>query len=478
MNHYLYSNLYLMNLSKLIKQGESESLEFKQSFDKETIETLCAMANRNGGTVLIGIGNKGEIKGVQTGKETLPQWLNQIGQVTEPRLIPAITEHKIKGKTIVSIEIASYPIKPISCNGRSYLRVSSSNKQLNTKEIADLHHQTTHNSWDTLASDRKIEELDIRLIKQYIKQINTSGRRNLGGMKDWKQILQKLEFIVKKKPTWACFLLFKKNASALPHTIIRVARFKGTSTIIDDNFIEAPLISQIETTMQAIRKNLRVEYKITGKPKRDEIWEYPLNAIREALLNAICHRDYRDNSDVLIKIYDDQLSIWNPGTLPYNLSIEELLNNQHSSKPRNKLITQAFYDIGEIERLGSGIKRIMDACKEAKLPVPEIKEEEGGFYVIFKRPENNIYDNQGAQTEMRDVESQYEKSELNERQRKVITYVENKGRVSNSEYQKMYKVSARTATRELIHLVNKNIFVKVGKTGKGTFYQMVRSNTP
>jgi ATP-dependent DNA helicase RecG len=279
--------------------------------------------------------------------------------------------------------------------------------------------------------------------------------------------LEKLELIVDDKPTWGCFLLFKKNSSALPHSIIRVARIKGTSKIIDDNFIEGALVTLVEPAMNAITKNLRVEYVIKDKPGRDEILEYPFEAMREALLNAICHRDYTDNSDILIKIYDDHLSIWNPGQLPYNLSIAQLLRNEHSSKPRNKLITQAFYDMGDIERLGSGIQRILDSCKEAGLPAPEIKEEEGGFHVIFKRPTENIYTDKHVPTEGG--------AELVTREEKVIAFVMRQGKITNSDYQKLFKVSRRTATRELTDLVEKKVLEKSGVTGKGTAYLKAKS---
>ncbi|MBN8703401.1 MAG: putative DNA binding domain-containing protein [Bacteroidetes bacterium] len=472
-----------MNIRKLITQGESETVEFKQSFNKQEIsETLSAMANRNGGVILIGVTNNGEVKGVQLGKETLQEWLNQIGQTTEPRLIPSLLEFKTKGKSVVAIEIAPYPIKPVSCNGRCYLRVTSSNKQLNAKEIADLHLQTTHNSWDTfLAADVELSDINLNFVKQFFARIKLSGRRNLAGTGSIIETLQKLKLLAKGKVTWAAFLLFKKNRHALPATAIRIVRFKGDTTIIDDNFIEQPLFNIIEPTIAAIRKNLRVQYIITGKPQRDEIWEYPLDAIREAVVNAICHRDYVHNADIQIKIFDDHMSIWNPGKLPYNITIKDLLNNEHSSNPRNKLIAQAFYDMGEVERIGSGIKRIMDACEKSKLPMPEIKEAEGGFYVIFRRPKENIYNPsfENAVSLNEPFTKHYNTPEpLKNRQVEVINYVKKHSRITNSEYQALFNVSHRTAARELSDLITKNILNRVGVTGKGTFYVLKNTNVP
>ncbi len=454
-----------MNIDQIIKQGEGDQIEFKETFGKEAIETLCAMANRDGGVILIGVTDKAEIKGVQLGKETTRQWSNQIGQVTEPRLVPSITIHKLESKTIVSLEIASYPIKPISCSGKCYLRSGSSNKQLNATEIAELHYHSTHTSWDMVISNRSIKKLDTNLIEDYIAKVRASGRRDLKGMKDWKQILSKLELLKNGNPTWACFLLFKENSSATPSTIIRVARIKGTSTIIDDNFIEGALINQVNTTMHAVKKNLKVEYSITGKPERDEIWEYPLDALREAIVNAICHREYMDNSDILIKIYDDRLSIWNPGKLPYNLSIEQLLNNEHSSIPRNKFITQAFYDIAEVERLGSGINRIITACATAGVPTPEIKEEFGGFHVVFRKEKYSSF------TGNNEVHADKKTEE-------IIAFIHKNKKITNSDYQGLFKVSSRTALRELMKFVEAGLLQKKGSTGKATYYLLADPNPP
>jgi ATP-dependent DNA helicase RecG len=360
--------------SKVIKQGESETFEFKQSFNKsEVSETLSAMANRNGGNILIGVTNKGEIKGAQLGKETFQEWLNFIGQLTEPKLIPSIYEEEVKGKTIARIEIPSYPIKPVTCAGRVYLRVTSSNKQLTSKEISELHLQSTNSSWDAyVAKEKAIKDISLTKVKSFIRTVNSEGRRKLDG--DIKHMLRKMNLVIKDKPTWACFLLFRKNLEDFPQAVIRIGRFKGSSTIIDDKTINGDLISQVDEVVTAIQRNIRVRYEIKGRIKRHEVWDYPIEALREIILNAICHRDYNDNADIQIKIFEDRIIFWNPGKLQFDVTIEQLLADQHISKPRNRFIAQAFYDLGEIERFGSGIKRVFDLCEAAELPKPQIRE--------------------------------------------------------------------------------------------------------
>ena len=110
---------------------------------------------------------------------------------------------------------------------------------------------------------------------------------------------------------------------------------------------------------------------------------YPLPALREAIINAICHRDYGDVADIQIKIFEDALQVWSPGALPYDVTVADLLDPEHTSKPRNKLIAQVFYDMKLIERYGSGISRMLDACGEEGLPTPLLENFSGGFRIKF-----------------------------------------------------------------------------------------------
>ena len=132
-----------INYGQWLLEGESQTLEFKASFDKTTVESLVAFANAQGGTVLVGVNDAGVAMGVLLGKETLNEWLGQIKSTTSPSLIPDIAAHELNGKTIVSIQIAEFPVKPVSTRGRYYKRVASSNHQLSIGEIADLDRKST-----------------------------------------------------------------------------------------------------------------------------------------------------------------------------------------------------------------------------------------------------------------------------------------------------------------------------------------------
>jgi ATP-dependent DNA helicase RecG len=450
-----------VDIEKLIQKGESENTEFKQNFDRGTIETAVAFANTKGGIILIGVSDNREVIGIQLGRETLRDWVNQISQSTEPTVIPEIQDIQIYGKDIVEIQIKEYPIKPVSVRGRCFRRVGNSNRVMTPQEIAQMHLSCLGMSWDSLsARDSSMDNIDLEDVKKYIKNANSSGRRRFEGSEEPVRILEKLELLSEKKPTWAAIILFGKDPqSKLSQSTVHCGRFKQETIIIDDKMIRGTALEQVEEVMDFIRKNINVRFVITGKPQREEIWEYPLDALREGVINAICHRDYADNADILIKIYDDRITIWNPGGLLPGMTIEELYDPNHSSKPRNKLIAQIFYDVGLIERYGSGIQRIMNACKSSNLPIPVFDEKFGGFLVIFRK---DIY-----------TEEYLKELGLKERQIKAVMYVKEKDKITNKEYQEINHTTRETSKRDLEVLVNKDVFKRRGK-GRNVYYELAQ----
>jgi len=207
--------------------------------------------------------------------------------------------------------------------------------------------------------------------------------------------------------------------------------------------------------MNAIKKHLNVRFEIKGIERKD-VWDYPIEALREAVINALIHKDYLSTAEIQIKIYDDRLWIWNPGKLPKQLTIESL-KTEHSSFPKNPLIASIFYYAGFIERWGSGTKRMIDLCKAQGLPEPVFKEEFGGISVCFRK---DIY-----------TEEYLGKIGFNERQIKAVMYVKERGRITNKEYQDINNVSNKTAYLELSNTVGRAIFKVEGK-GKSTIYTL------
>jgi ATP-dependent DNA helicase RecG len=447
------------DLRKLIKSGESETVELKASFTKEILETSGAFANTKGGVILIGISDRGEIRGIQIGKETLRDWANQISQSTEPRIIPEIEIGTIDGKNVVVIWIKEFPIKPVSVKGRCFRRVGNSNRVVQTHEIVEMHLQSTGMSWDRLpVTNALIDEIDLEKVKQYIESARDAGRRKISGGEKPLQILEKLEVIKDGKVTWAAILLFYKYPQRfLSQAVIHCGKFKEETIVVDDRMIEGTVIEQIEEALNFIRKNINVKFVMTGKPARQEVWDYPLEALREAVINAICHRDYTVPSNTEVRIYDDELIVWNPGGLPLGLTVEDLFK-PHPSVLRNKGIGGVFYDMGLIEQWGSGIEKMRKACIKAGIPEPKFEEHQG-FRVIFRK---DIY-----------TEEYLFKKGLNQRQIKAVMYVKQKGKITNREYREMFNIKNRMALIDLSGLCEKQILTRVGKTGRGTEYILI-----
>ena len=448
-------------IEELIKKGESETVEFKEAFDNRTVETAVAVTNTKGGHIIIGVSDQGIKKGVQIGKETLSSWANQISQGTQPRIIPEVESLEIEDKPIAVIQIKEFPIKPVSTKGRCYLRVGNSNRLMTPQDIAEMHLHSTGASWDkTPVPGVTMDDIDPEKIKRYIRRSKDTGRRDVGDDEKPSEILKKLELIEEGKLTWAALLLFRNEAKRLlSQGSIHCGRFKEEIIVIDDRMIEVTIVEQIDEAMDFIRKNINVKFVITGRPQREEVWDYPLEALREALINAVCHRDYTIPSNTEVRIYDDNLTIWNPGGLPLGITMEELFE-PHKSILRNKGIGAVLYDIGLIEQWGSGISKMQNLCTNAGIPQPIFKEYQQGFQVEFRK---DIY-----------TEEYLHKLGLNERQQKAVHHVKTTGKITNQELRELTGVVIRTASRDLEDLVRKGVLMKMGKTGRSTHYVLTR----
>ncbi|MFO8050209.1 MAG: putative DNA binding domain-containing protein [Thermoplasmatota archaeon] len=374
-------------IDELIANREDGEIEFKSSFGAEAVKTLCALSNSKGGKVFIGVRNNGNIVGVDIGPESIQKWINEIKTKTYPSIIPDIEQHEINGKDVVIIGIKECPFKPVSFKGRYYIRKHNSDHQMDIEEVTELYMKTIQYSWDSIPSPdcRSFEDLDQEKIDRFIKKVNEIGRFHFDGTP--LESLEKIKLIRDSKPTLAADLLFSKGR---PIHGIHIGRFKTPTVIIDDIMIHLPLLEAVDEVMWAIKKQISVRFEFTGEPERKEIWEYPLEALREAVINAIVHRDYRNPSDIIIKVFDDHILISNPGKLFGDITLEDLKKDNYRSSLRNVLIAESFYLIKEIEKYGSGMIRIRKELKEYPEIELELFEMGNFFNVVFKKREETV----------------------------------------------------------------------------------------
>ena len=344
------------DLSNIIAQGESLHTEFKSNFNVEAVESITAFANAEGGKVLIGVSNKGTIVGVSINEESLQQWVNEIKSKTEPAILVDAERYEIEGKTVAVLSVPEYPVKPISLQGRFYKRIGNSNHLLSATEITNLSMLSLQVSWDSFpALGKTLDDLDPEAIERFIEKVSANGRLNLSG-KTWIDKLRKLNLLRGETPTNAAYLLFGKGNIGYN---VHAGRFKTPSMIIDDRMMNSNLFETVEETMRFLISQIKVAYEITGKStQRTEIFEYPLPALREIVLNTIIHRDYTSPMDVQIKIYDQKITFFSPGELYGKQTIEALRTDDYQAYTRNKLIAEAFYLTGDIEKYGTGYTRI------------------------------------------------------------------------------------------------------------------------
>ena len=345
-------------LEQLINQGEGRHLEFKTSFGREAIESVAAFANsKGGGVLLVGVTDNGAVAGINYSEESIQSYANQIKNATEPSLIVDIEAVSFDSKKLLYIKVNEYPVKPVSCKGKYFKRVENSNHQMNLTEIANMHLQSLQLSWDAYeAYEFSYEDLDVYKIERFLARLKEKGRYRV--TQDPVHDLKKLNLLKENnQPTNAARLLFAKEQTVYN---IHLGRFKTPSMILDDKMIRLPLFEAVEETMMYILAHIKVAFEFTGEIQRKEVFEYPLNALREIVLNAIVHRDYTSPIDTQIKIFDNKITFFNPGRLYGDITVEKLATDTYQAQTRNKLIAEAFYLTGEIEKYGSGYIRIRD----------------------------------------------------------------------------------------------------------------------
>jgi ATP-dependent DNA helicase RecG len=362
-----------------IPAKESEKVEFKSTFNRECIETLVSFANHKGGSVYVGVDDNGRATGISAGKETLTQWINEIKGKTEPTIVPEITLIRMDtGRNIIVLSVEEFPIKPVSIKGKYYKRTGTSNHLLSLNDIVNIHIQTFNSSWDYyFDSNHQIsdisEEKVLKIIALYNKNREFSIENNA------MEFLTKMELLREGKLTYAAFLLLMKNDSIF--STIEMGRFQDEITIKDGTTVATDLIAEVEEVLSFIRKHINKAFIITENPAREERWDYPLDAIREIVMNMVVHRDYSHHGDSSIKIYNDRIEFFNPGRLPDNISEEDLLKGMYVSNCRNKLIARVFKEIAWIERYGTGIRRVTSLFENYGCSKPVFENFQHGFKV-------------------------------------------------------------------------------------------------
>lgn len=362
------------------------------------------------------------------------------------------------GKHYIEIEVFPYDV-PISYHGKYHFRSGSTKQELSGNALNEFLLCKTGKTWDdVIEPNATLEDIDEKAIETFKGRATKSNRLPLvADEKDILQIFKNLRLTKGDNLKRSAVLLFGKDPrNFFINAFIKIGKFgKTDDELLSQEVIEGNAFELANQTLEILDKKYFTKSISYDGLQRIETTEYPYEAIREILLNAIVHRQY-SGAPIQISIYDDKLMVWNYGTLPENLTLDDL-KIKHTSHPRNPFLADVFFKGGLIESWGRGTLKIISECKAAGLPEPETKEMIGGIAVTICK---DIYNEKYLQ--------QYA---LNERQLKAVMYVKENGEITNKIYQELFDVSKATATRDLTELIEiKNLFDKIGKTGAGTVY--------
>jgi len=405
-----------------------------------------------------------DVVGVDIGKNTIEKLTNQIKQNTDPVTYPSIRVEEIGGKQVIVVDALESKQKPVLAFGRAVIRVGESNQKLGYEEIRNLALQTSKVYWDErICDDAGLEDIDEEKVMRYLERREEIRKVSKPEKMDMNTLLLNIGAAKKMngetKPTNAGILFFGKNPQRFVlQSQLRTARFAGrtlTRDFLDRLDCSGALWELVGQAEDFVRKNIRLfGFRTEYSFQRIDKLEYPIKAVREAIINALIHRNYSEPADTRVAIFDDRIEIISPGSFPKGVTPEK-----PKHVPVNPVLCQLMYDIGFIEKYGSGIYMINELCEEWGILKPEYELSEVETTVSFRSGGKAI------------VIGEIEKIgvELNERQREGLKIVFKKGKIANADYAKMFGISRNTATNDLTELVEKGLIKRVGR-GRGSYY--------
>lgn len=405
--------------------------------------------------MFIGMDDNGEIVGIDDYQRLLEDIPNKA--VNHLGLMIDVNHHKKENKHYLEIDVPVSSV-PISYHGIYHYRSGATKQELKGVSLQNWLLKKVGKHWEDLpAPSATLADLDEDSIRKFLKKAIAQKRIPPEALEDGiATLLENLHLLTKERQlTHAAVLLFGKKPSVVsPTCSFKIGRFgKRDDELRFQDIIDCNLISMPDEVLRKLsdRYLLRpISYKGL---ERLEPLEYPEPALREAILNAIIHKDY-SSTWIFLRVYDDKLELWNPGLLPEELTIEKL-KERHSSYPRNPHVAEVFFKAGYIEAWGRGTTNMITECVASGLPEPILEEDQGGIRVIFLK---DIY-----------TEKYLAQLGVNDRQKQAVLFIKQNGYITNSKYQQEYQVSDRTALRDLDDLVSRKILVKAGDK-KGARY--------
>lgn len=468
-----------MDYKKLIANGESKTLELKEIIPshEKVAKTVCAFANTSGGKLVIGVKDNLEIIGLDDVNifETKDSLISVIYDKISPTIMVDIFTVTIENRLILVIDVSKgpqspYHIKKTGNKEEVYIRLGATNRKADNETINELHRQSRNISFDEeIDYNYNFEQLNLNPLSTRFRKLgidlDESKCTNLG--------LAKME-VNKLYPTKGLLIL----QGVYEHCCIKCAKFKGDNMVefIDKKEYTGNIFSQLENAESFCYNHINVGAKIVGLQRQD-IPEVPVEAIREALVNALVHRDYTNfGRDIKVNIFDSYISILSPGSLPPKITYEDIFNGR--SEIRNKVVARVMNKLNFIEKWGTGINRILTSCKTKGLKTPEIIEKNDFFEIKLFRPEMVSPDNNNQDIESpRSISVDYGRlrlitvdyGRLGNDKKDVLIYLLDHGFIARKKVMELLDSKSSKATDLLAEMVEENLITRKG-SGRGTYY--------
>jgi len=448
---------------------EQQNIEYKQSWHDDYLKWVCGFANAIGGIIYIGKDDSGNVVHMPDYKalmETIPNKIRDLmGIICDVQL------HTESGKNYISIQVNPYTV-PVSLRGRYYYRSGSTKMELTGVELNEFLLKKAGKTWDDVVEEgATIADIDENSLLKFINDSKEKGRMpDTQGLTTF-QILDKLRLTEGMKLKRGALILFGKDPNRFyPNIQVKIGRF-GTdaSDLKFQEVLEGNLVQLVQEVQ------VQLNYKFLTRPivfegfQRVEKDQYPIQALREMLLNALVHRTYM-GAAIQMRVFNNKLSIWNEGGLPYGLSLEDL-KLEHNSRPRNPIIANACFFAGYIDTWGRGTLKIINSCKEAGLPEPEIREKDGGVSVTIFNTSDIIVNNDQNGSVIGGVNSGVNSGviggvmdTLTDRQKDILNIIKENNRISYKAIAEILSINESAVGEHIKALKDKGAIKRAGGT--------------
>jgi ATP-dependent DNA helicase RecG len=444
---------------KIIESGESQEVEFKESFSSSQrfSEIMCGFANTYGGILLIGVNKRKEIVGLSGDTDEIQQKVSSSAQAVSPPLLPSIELHQIDNKKIIAITIQRAIDNTFhTFQGVIWAKVGSTLKKIEGNQIVDFLRSKQILCFDETPSNAKITDIDTEKVKAYLDLRKQSDYLKSHSIEDFLISMKLASKNGSLKIKNSAMLFFAKNTIFYnPQVEIKLVRFDGVEPvkIIAHELVQSDLIESIEKSLSFVKQNLSKSIQIKLDARREEKYQYPVEVVREAIVNAIAHRDYFSKDAVQVYIFSDRIEITNPGSLPIGLP-KELFGTL--SVQRNPITYKMLRDYGYVEGLGSGVPRMINGMREHGLEDPSFGIYEHFFRVTLRNKSSDLKPIDGMK-------------DLNPRQVKAIEFIKKHKSLKTKTYMEINKVSFGTARSEINELIKFGYVEKIGAF-RGAYY--------